>query len=271
MVQTGWRQVSGRAEHIRSHQLDHDPQLILSTDLSPTDRHKLLGNQLADEMATSAQEHHDEYHQEQFMIDKMAYKVAQAVVELAAQLMPLHPRRGRHARALPPPIPPIALDDDEPHPPGLPTAPSAPIQNHKDSRDRHHEWTEVRNTPGSWRCKACGLVANTGQPEPPKATACTGESKAISTVGKGHRLVKYRPHPEANTPMTGYACLNCHRTATSKPVFTLSCDDLKTASRTQAYRRMEKGLHPHPRWGTTPLFAEGDFFFLPTNAEQEHW
>ena len=62
MVQTGWRQVSGRAEHIRSHQLDHDPQLILSTDLSPTDRHKLLGNQLADEMATSAQEHHDEYH-----------------------------------------------------------------------------------------------------------------------------------------------------------------------------------------------------------------
>ena len=49
MIQPGWAAiVHGKPKHIKSHQLDHDQELRLST-ASPEERQELLGNKVADE------------------------------------------------------------------------------------------------------------------------------------------------------------------------------------------------------------------------------
>ena len=296
MTQPGWVKMAGRAEHIRSHQLDAQPQLLTDSSISHGLKHKLLGNKLADEAADAAHAQHMPYHRERFMIDQKAHRAAQAVVELAARLLPLHPRRARHARAsvavaggiadlaapsqaeaedsratdglqsssstaqvLPPTPSAPTTPPTVPCPPAAPEAPGETA--------RRHEWREIRATPGSWRCLSCGTVANTGQVDSPTEAGCTGVPKVLLHIGSGHRLLRYRAHPQAAEQMQCFACTICHRTATSQPIFKDECDGVRTASRTCSFNRLEKGRHPHSRWGTKLLFTAGEFLpLLPAIA-----
>ena len=122
-----------------------------------------------------------------------------------------------------------------------------------------HQWQAINDCPGAWRCLTCGLVANTGMADPPAAGECHGKHLALSKVGDGHRLVCYKPHPRAAQQLTCFACELCHRTSTAQPVFEQPCPQASTRSRAGGYRRLERGLHPHPRWGNQLMFQQGHY------------
>ena len=93
-MKPGWQSMKkGGAEHIRSHQLDDSPEILLS--VGQDERHRLLGNQLADTKADEGQTFHPPLDKEMLVLDQLAFNAAQAVVELAARILPLHPRRPR--------------------------------------------------------------------------------------------------------------------------------------------------------------------------------
>ena len=98
-MKPGWVVIKGRAEHVRSHQLDADPALLQQ--LSQPDRHRLLGNKLADEKADDGQAYHQAFDKELLVLDQLAFRTAQAVVALAAKILALHPTRPRHQRRPP--------------------------------------------------------------------------------------------------------------------------------------------------------------------------
>ena len=120
-----------------------------------------------------------------------------------------------------------------------------------------HQWQEIHAKPGTWRCTTCGLVANTGHLHQPSLGGCFGRSRVVEHIGAGHRIVHYRAHPNAPECMDAFACTVCHKTATTQPVFDEACDGMPTKSRTRGFQRVEKGLHPHPRWGQKPFFRAG--------------
>ena len=97
MTEAGWSRLD-QAEHIRSHQLDNNPELLEDPGLTQGQRHRLQGNKLADEQAAEAQEGHLPYHKEALIVDQWAHRAARVVVHLAAKVLPLHPKRARHQR-----------------------------------------------------------------------------------------------------------------------------------------------------------------------------
>ena len=268
MTEEGWSRMRGGARHIHSHQLDEHPDLLLDPCLDATTKHHLLGNQLADSVAGDAQDQHHQWKREEWLVDCKAHSVARAVVELAAKLLPLHPRRAKHPRPPQPPrqrgeavgegtqasqaseIPFSPFYSFSELPPTPPTpAPPLPIE---------HRWEEINGTLGTWRCLTCGLVSNTGHMESPQAATCPGASRVISRVGVGHRLVRYRPTARAASTMAEcFSCTLCCRTGTSQQVFVGVCDERPTKARRMFFNRVEKGLHPHPRWGNRTQFAAG--------------
>ena len=269
-MQPGWKVINGRAEHIKSHQLDLQPDLI-HTITDPDLKHKLLGNKLADLRADDGQTMHEGLHKELMMIDHMAHRTARAVVALAARILPLHPKRARHQRAAPPPPPTSPphsddadLADARAHGPGVRVRPASSVEHFL------HVWVPIAATPGTWRCKGCGLVANTGQLDPPSTRGCRGSSVVLSRVGRGHRLVRYSlpPHPDNPEQTPFFACEECHRCASTKPVFEEVCVGNPTAARSRGYHRLEAGKHPHHRWGSAILFSEGQWFLYQVTEEE---
>ena len=148
----------------------------------------------------------------------MAFKAAQAVVALVAKVLPLHPKRAKHHRQQAPQLDHLllqlgdALDDlsPAPGPPPPPRHPQAsrPVQldigraSECEQRERTerqvggkalHAWGAIGGNPGTWRCKVCGKVADTGQPHPPSPLDCLGFSNVLDRVGCWHRLVIYPP------------------------------------------------------------------------------
>ena len=71
---------------------------------------------------------------------------------------------------------------------------------------------------------------------------------------EGHRLLRY-PLPARNDLPTAYACHLCHRTGAHKQVLAGTCDEAPTRSRTGAYRKLEQGMHPHPRRGREAVYS----------------
>ena len=211
------------------------------------------------------------------MIDQRAHGAARAVVELAARILPLHPRRAKHVLKKdvlqegegPGPGDEIdanryvdwLLDEPQiPQPPVPPETPSLDLPASTGPADggMQHAWQEINSTPGSWRCTLCGQVTNTGQLTSPEAQRCPGVSRVLAQVGRGHRLVRYRPIPGAPDMAECFSCLNCCRTATSQQVFAAPCDEQITPGRRSFYNRVERGLHPHPRHGKRVLYAAGE-------------
>ena len=280
----------GGAEHIHSHQLDDNPDLLQQA--SPQQRRKLLGNQLADSMADEGQAYHPPFDKELLQLDQWAFQAAQAVAALAGRILPLHPRRRRHLRRTEQldaeeAILEDAADDDQsgqraedkkdkPTSEGTTgssgggAAPGNAKVVSANSLDEppqfKHMWLAIDDNPGTWRCTSCGTVANTGMATTPSAQGCRGISIVTTAVGPGHSLVKYPPHPSNHDQSTCYACELCHRCATCKPVFSEACVGEPTLARTRGYRRLEMGKHPHPRWGNTIMFGAGQW--CPYNVRE---
>ena len=198
-MRNGWNNIQGNAEHVRSHQVD-DMDADLSH-LEPAQRHRLLGNRLADTAADLGQEFHPPLDSEMLKVDNMAFKAAQAVVALAAKILPLHPKRSKHLRQeapdviqVPPDVPLLQAATHSPSPPtqatgeGLPGVPASSgepmarmsslagserVEQSPEQADRaergpaHHAWVALKGNPGTWKCTCCGQVANTGHPTPP--------------------------------------------------------------------------------------------------------
>ena len=61
-----------------------------------------------------------------------------------------------------------------------------------------------------------------------------------------------------------YACELCQRTSSSKPVFGQDCLATISRSRAAAYRRLEAGLHPHPRRGGDRVYQAGSWIRIQT-------
>ena len=133
----------------------------------------------------------------------------------------------------------------------------------------NHTWAAIAANPGTWRCTSCGTVANTGLPTTPVLQGCRGWSIVLGKVGRGHRLVRYPPHPDIPDQSPCVACEECHRTATSKPVFADVCVGNPTAARTRGYRRLELGKHPHPRWGDEVCFSAGQWYPAKVTGDGE--
>ena len=171
------------------------------------------------------------------------------MVQLAARILPLHPRRPRHQK---PPEPtvcsPLNTDDEQPSKEG---------DTERKTHDFAHNWVCLSDTPGSWACTKCGTTANTGIIDPPHSRGCTGWSNVLQQVGDGHQLMRYDPHPATPHHPAHYACRLCHRTAAGNSVFAHNCSGEPTRSRTQAYKRLENGLHPHGRWGRKARYQAG--------------
>ena len=260
MTQPGWQHMVGRAEHIKSHQLDVQPQLLQDPDLAPALRHRLLGNQLADRKADDAHEQHPKYNREEFLVDQQAHRAARAVVELAARILPMHPRRAKHL--LQKDLPPTEQEGEGEAAPGYvdwlldEQAARPPAVDPPTFVGMQHWWKEIHQTPGTWRCTACGRVANTGQMVCPETHECPGSSRVLARVGRGHRLLRYRPL--APDLAESFACSNCCRAASAQQVFAKECTDRSTRGRRGFFNRLERGLHPHPRWGNRVCYAAGE-------------
>ena len=85
---------------------------------------------------------------------------------------------------------------------------------------------------------------------------CSGRPIAVQDIGPGHRLIQY--FPASSGDMAPYiACALCHRTGRSKRSFSGRCDERPTKSTTCAFRRLERGLHPHSRGGAAICFKAG--------------
>ena len=121
----------------------------------------------------------------------------------------------------------------------------------------NHRWQPVGRHLGSWRCTACSVIANTGMRECPKLEGCPGWSTVLACTGSGHSLLTYRVREGASGHSQAYACRLCHRTSTGKPVFDEPCDQAPTAVRSLAFRRLERGQHPHYRWGGKIIYTQG--------------
>ena len=89
--------------------------------------------------------------------------------------------------------------------------------------------------------------------------AVWGFSVVLSRVGRGHRIAQYPPHTTNPDQTSCYACELCHRYGTSKPVFAEPRLEDPTPARTRAYRRLEKGKHPHNRWGDAAFYGAGQW------------
>ena len=98
IAQPGWKQLqAGGVEHIRSHQLDDNPEQTLQHADGPT-RLRLKGNRLADQTADLGQEMHPPLDRTLFSIDWMAYKAAKQVITMVAKVWALYPTRQKHGR-----------------------------------------------------------------------------------------------------------------------------------------------------------------------------
>ena len=220
-MKEGWKLIVGKAEHIRSHQLE-GPNAINIDSVDPDTKHRLLGNQLADEAAGEGHAMHPELNAELLQLDRLAYRAAQQVVHLAARVLPLHPKRAQHLRR-PRQDPPITTPSDEENGPGDRQEQEnndeqlEPAQRPTHHASFEHDWCE--GEPGRWRCRSCALVANTGRPAPPPKSGCRGVPVALSRVGSGHRLVIYHPTSTNPDPTPLFACELCHAAGTSRPIF----------------------------------------------------
>ena len=261
-MKEGWKLMANKAEHVRSHQLEGPDAIDIET-VDRDSRHRLLGNQLADEAAGEGQKMHPEFDPVLLALDRRAYKAAQQVVLLAAKVMPLHPRRALHRRQAPP-DPPIQTQsddedqmekmeklsrgqaDDEKHEPQI----AGPVFD--------HQWRECE--PGRWRCSSCASVVNSGKSAPPVLSGCRGIAVALSRVGVGHRMVIFHPTPTNPDPTPLYACELCHSCGNSRPgTFADACPSTPTPAKSRGYRRLEAGMHPHPRRGSQALYGPGYF------------
>ena len=119
-----------------------------------------------------------------------------------------------------------------------------------------HRWNRL---PGrdSYRCSQCGNIANTGSGLEPTADGCIGWPAASRQVGSGHRVWKFDVLPGRPGHGAAYACDLCHRTSTGRASFAQPCCQQPTAVRTLAIRRLQKGLHPHYRWGGQIIYGKG--------------
>ena len=249
----GWDAIRHQCEHIRSHQLDGEDGADLLRSAPDTLRHRLLGNKAADEYASEGLSMHPPLDSELLKIDSLAFRAAQCVAKLAAKIMPLHPARTRHVR-LERPSPPdrhADLPDDRP-----PLLVASPPQDGLPDLIFRHDWFRIDGQMSSWRCISCGAVATPGTPLPPKDGVCKGKPIAIHDVGRGHRLIQYLPMPSCDM-VPFFACELCHKTGRTKSSFSQECTASPTKSTTCAFRRLERGLHPHSRWGAAVCFRAG--------------
>ena len=136
-------------------------------------------------------------------------------------------------------------------PPPLPATELCPLPTF------HHDWHPTQGMVGTWACASCGCVANTGYLEPPHRDGCRGWSMVLHEVGEGHRLVRYDPILIHSHLPPVYACELCHHASSSKPVFAQTCPTTTSRSRTAAYRRLEAGMHLHPRKGKARVYQAG--------------
>ena len=120
-----------------------------------------------------------------------------------------------------------------------------------------HRWDPQADRLGQFRCKQCGHVANTGSLNPPAVTGCPGWPLASRRVGAGHKLIRFEVRPEVVGFSPAYACQRCHRTSTGRPAFSEECDQTPTKVRSLAANRLMRGRHPHYRWGSRPLYHDG--------------
>ena len=257
-MKAGWKLIANQAEHVRSHQLE-GPDAVNIEEVDPDTRHKLLGNQLADEAAGEGHAMHPELNAELLQLDRQAYKAAQQVVLLAARVLPLHPRRAHHQRQ-PRPDPPITSPSDDEQEPDDRSKVDNDVRHEPAAKPIQctsfmHDWSE--GEPGRWRCRLCALIANTGRSTPPTESGCRGLPVALSRVGTGHRLVTYHPSHTNPDPTPLYACELCHAAGNSRPIFADACPSTPTLAKSRGYRRLELGKHPHPRRGSQTLYGCG--------------
>ena len=135
----------------------------------------------------------------------------------------------------------------------------------------HHDWLLTQGLLGSWTCGRCGVVANTGFLQLPALEGCRGWSVVLTTVGVGHRIVRYEPLPTSPGLPPLYACELCHRASSHRAVFAQNCNGQPTRSRSEAYRRVERGQHPHPRNGNRVVYSAGAWTHMqrPTQPIQD--
>ena len=120
-----------------------------------------------------------------------------------------------------------------------------------------HQWQPIGSMPGTWRCIACLTVANTGMQDAPNMAGCPGWPAVLARIGSGHDIFVYSVRPKVQGHSRAYACRLCYRTSTGRPVFAAECDQDPTEIRSLAFRRLERGQHPHCRWGKGPVYQRG--------------
>ena len=159
----GLQALQGRSEHIKSHQLDEDPDLIgrVGSEL----KHHLLGNQVADSFVKMGLDMHPALDEELLRIDSFAARVARQVLRLAARILGLHPERPLHRRRAPPSeAPPVTVggEDDQSAPFGDDLVGDNPdggprlyLGQQQPELSFRHDWIRVKGQMGSWRCMAC--------------------------------------------------------------------------------------------------------------------
>ena len=288
-MNAGFSSMAGRAFHVKSHQLDENPEL---RDTLPwTDLVHLIGNDKADEYADTGADLHPVMHSDLLAQDHQAYRVAKKVLQFVGKAFPLWPafrdRGGRHRTAISTTDASLEAttlhEEQDDSRESLDTTISAAatsseaatlceeqdmvdldpdvyLDKNKGTCMVVHRWQSL--SAACWVCSACGARDNHNGKIMPPPGVCPGRTLVQRAFGEqgslGHRIRQFLPLDESPHPIM-YGCERCGGTGSQKAkLLGTQCFGRMTPSTQRAYRRLVKnGQHPHSRWGSGIFYRAG--------------